>query len=271
MTTKLELKPINRTTNVTVQEEVEFIDRGDLVVVRMKTTTKSTRKRKPIVMEDTILTTKSALAKRKCGKNVTVATVEALDYEDRYQYLTESQYARLMEEFGSGVDVSQELWEEVEANNVWEMIQEPDFDPKRCICIHWDDGMVYRAGSDMPVSKPMRIDYIGGVANDNYDLHQTMRILEKKKCVYDIDKVQIPYYNRSPNHTHAIEFTVWLSQADYNKLVRYWRDEVKHEFWTCRVKDSIAWKPWYEGAPDILGLGKAYQEAEEVEVYREDY
>ena len=87
-----------------------------------------------------------------------------------------------------------------------------------------------------------------------------MRILKKKSCVTNLRVIQIPHYNRGRNYTQAVEFVVHLPQALFNKLVKYWRDEKKEKFWTCRVNESIVYKPYYQDCPDVLGLGKAFRE-----------
>ena len=89
------------------------------------------------------------------------------------------------------------------------------------------------------------------------------KILKAHKWVSKVEKIDIPWYN-CDSHTEAVQFIVWLPQEEYDKLIRFYRDEKKEEFWSVRLKDSFTSPymlkdPTYGGF-DLLGLYPALNE-----------
>jgi hypothetical protein len=135
-------------------------------------------------------------------------------------------------------------------------LQDPSFDTKNLIYFWSDAHLWYQFRGETPLSPTYYVGYIGGVANNHYDLDKAEKILKKNRHVSRVTKVDIPHYNREFGHDKAVEFYVRLSQKDHDKIVKYYRDEKKAEFWTCRVKDCLASS--YSLDPfDILGLKAA--------------
>jgi hypothetical protein len=128
---------------------------------------------------------------------------------------------------------------EKENINSIDLIKNPDFDPQKLMYLWSDAHLWYGFRGDIPLSPTYYIHYIGGVTNTNYDLNKAEAILKKDPRVSRLKLIEIPYYNQEENHTHALEFLVQLSQKDYDKVVRYYRDEKKVGFWSCRVRESL--------------------------------
>lgn len=121
----------------------------------------------------------------------------------------------------------------------------------------WQDAyLFYKFRSDLPITRPYYIDYIGNVTNEYYDLKKAKKILENDTRVSKIKHVDIPYYNATRESNKAIEFVVTLPQEEFNELVGYYRDKKKEEYWSVRVRDCLASK--YSLEPfDVLGLRAA--------------
>jgi hypothetical protein len=137
-----------------------------------------------------------------------------------------------------------------------EVLRDPSFDPQRLVYLWSDAYLWYGFRNDLPLSPTYHVGYIGGITNQDYNLDKAEAILKKKKWTSDIKRTEIPYYNQGSDHTHAIEFSVQLPQKEHDKIVRYYRDEMKEEFWSCRVKDCLA--SAYSLEPfNILGLKAA--------------
>lgn len=112
------------------------------------------------------------------------------------------------------------------------------------------------------------MDYIrGGIDNQRYDLKKVMKILSSNPWVRDVEMIEIPYYNRDENRTHAIEFTVLFPQCVHDGLCKFNFAQVGHRDDSYRgsgimnVSDVIC--ATYDGFPDVLKLRKARREDEE--------
>lgn len=153
--------------------------------------------------------------------------------------------------------------------NSLELLKDPSFDTKNLLYFWSDAHLWYPFRGDTPLSPTYYVGYIGGVANDSYNLDKAEKILKKNKWVSRISRIDIPYYNREPGHDKAIEFFVRLSQEDHDKIVKYYRDEKRAEFWSCRVKECLASS--YSLDPfDILGLKAALKEKSKSKTVNED-
>jgi hypothetical protein len=142
--------------------------------------------------------------------------------------------------------------------NSLKIVAQKDFNPSKLMWFSGDDHLFYSFRSNMPITKPYYVHYISGVCNDHYDLDKAEDILKKHKWVSEVERIKIPYYN-ADTHTHAVEFVVKLPQKTYGQLVRYYRDEKKEEFWSCRLKDCLS-SPYSLEPFDILGLKAALTE-----------
>jgi len=157
-----------------------------------------------------------------------------------------------------------------EKKDAFAVLHEEDFDKNKLLRFDGNSHTFYLLDSDMPWSRPYHFDYIGGVCNDNFDLNVAEKVLKVHPAVSDVKRIEIPHYNQSDGHTHAVEFSVELSQKDHDKLVRYWRDKRKADYWQGKLKEGLVhywnWqtlktykgkKIKHRGAPDLLGLKKA--------------
>lgn len=136
------------------------------------------------------------------------------------------------------------------------LIRSKQFSKDNLIWHNSYDGLYYKFESDMPLTKPYHISYIGGITNETYDLKKAYEILSNNTWVSDIEKIDIPYYNATEESNKAIEFTVKLPQSEYDKLVKYYRDIKQEKYWSTRLREALA-SSWQIMPLDILGLSKA--------------
>ena len=135
-------------------------------------------------------------------------------------------------------------------------LRDPFFDPQRLFYPWRDAHLLYKFREEYPLSPTYDVGYIGGVTERDYDLDKAQKILRNDSRVSNVRLMEIPYYNQNPECKKACAFSVRLLQEEHDKLVHYYRDEKKEEFWSCRVKDSLATS--YFLAPfDVLGLQAA--------------
>ena len=135
------------------------------------------------------------------------------------------------------------------------VIRSKTFDVSRVLYFDQSCHLFYPVDSDMPLSVPMYVQYIGGVDNRDYDLDKVLAILGKDSRVSEIQKIEIPYYNQDEDRTHAVEFKVLLPQKQYDSLVRHCRGLGK-EFWSCRMKECLCYRSYR--TEDLLKLKPAY-------------
>jgi hypothetical protein len=75
------------------------------------------------------------------------------------------------------------------------------------LCIYLGmDGNIYRINDPQPIPMWRYFDYIFSFTNEDYDLDKVVKILEKKKWIRNIKVIEIPYYNKEDDKTHAVEF-----------------------------------------------------------------
>lgn len=176
---------------------------------------------------------------------------------DRYYYLTDLEYKKFIKNIGYEKELN--IFYNAEKKDLFKV---KTFDLSKIMRVTWENHLFYNLDNKYPIALPYRIDYIGGVTNEYFDLDIAKKILEKHSYVSELKLIDIPYYNWDENHNKALEFVITLPQDEYNKLVHYWRDIKKNEFWSSRVKDSLIYKP-YNKTKDYLGLKKAYKRIKE--------
>ncbi len=180
----------------------------------------------------------------------------------RYFYITDglNEFCQSLAKMGfRGGEDFYEKMDRYQQENKITIINREDFDPEKLIYFSNEDHLVYSFRRDTPRTRAYYIDYIGGVDNESYDLELAEDILRKNPWVSEIEKVDIPYYNCEKGRNKAIEFIAHLPQEEYDKLVRYFRDEKKDQYWSVRLKDCFASS--YQLEPfDILGLKAALKE-----------
>jgi len=159
-----------------------------------------------------------------------------------------------------------EIWEDL-GNIVvspFNAIRRKTFDASKLVWFYGDAHLFYGLDTKNPLSTPYRVDYIGGVTNGDFDLRKAETILKANPNVWAVELIDIPYYNCFDGRSVAVEFMVRLPQDTYNQVCEYFRDTMKEEFWTCRVKDVLVYRPYWNdlvNVPfdiDILGLKEAY-------------
>jgi hypothetical protein len=140
--------------------------------------------------------------------------------------------------------------------NSLKILREKGFDQKNLVFLWSEANLFFRFRGEMPITRPYFIHYIGGVTNSDYDLDKAEKLLKANRWVSEVEHHNIPYYNRDEGRSKALHFVVRLPQKEYDKLVRYYRDEKKEEFWTVRLKDSLS-AAWCLDDHDVLGLKAA--------------
>ena len=179
-----------------------------------------------------------------------------------WTYVSKKDMAEFLDVMGNGSDEFFKLWNQfVDRHSPMTQIKKRGFGPSDLYRMDWESHLLYRFGEDTPVSRPYRIECIGGVGDDYFDLDAAEVILRKCPWVSNVERVDIPFYNLTDDHTQSVEFTVCLPQHKYNEIVRYWRDKRKHDFWACIVKEQIVYKDWNESNKydDVLGLKPAWK------------
>lgn len=139
------------------------------------------------------------------------------------------------------------------------ILQDPDFSPTKLLYFYSNAHLFYPFRGSMPLTRPYRIGYIGGVTNGDYDLQAAERILRANPWVSEIEFCKIPYYNQGKGRNAAVEYTVCLPQEVHDQLVTYHRDTKGDKFWSCRIKEGLG--SCYGLEPfDVLGLRAALKQ-----------
>lgn len=150
-----------------------------------------------------------------------------------------------------------------------------DFSEDKVIWFDTSSHLLYNIDAKNPISMPYRMDYIGGLTNDCYDLKKAQKVLSENPNVIWISSSAIPRYNAERGRDAALEFIVRLPQETHDMLCEYYRDVVKAPFWTVRVKEAIVWRPWLDNNHgynlDVLGLKECYVEKENKDHQEEEY
>ncbi len=219
---------LSRTT--TIEETVELVERDGAVSVTCYTKTMSSgekTKRK---------TEKFFLSKAELKKKLTVPYLLSRDRR-RYIYLSPEQMSQIEDDIW-GEGMSRLLNKVLPTQVPNRLIEKEDFDVSRLFYFDHNTHMVYGIRSDLPISVPILVDEIGGLNNANFDLRKAMEVLRANPGVRNLRIEEIPYYNREEGKTHGLHFEIKLSQKMHDRIVRYYRDKTKAEYWTCRVHDS---------------------------------
>jgi hypothetical protein len=124
----------------------------------------------------------------------------------------------------------------------------------KVLWINDNDFMVYQIDAKYPLSMPIHIDYIEGVTEEYYDLDKARQILRKSPYVSNIEEIEIPYYNQTDDCKKAIEFSVYLPQYIYEKLIKLCKKQNK-KYWSCKLEENLI-EIWNKNL-GILGLREA--------------
>jgi len=184
-------------------------------------------------------------------------TTKLFDYDDKkYVYFTKPEIKRLTILIDDRDEKLYSMFKKVEKQDAIKALRQKNMNKSNLVFIDWSSHTVYNMESDMPLSCSRRYGYIGGLTNEHFDLIKALKILKKSKFVSNIEKIDIPYYNAKHNDK-AIEFICHLPQEIYDKMVKYYRDEKKEEFWMLKARECIAGHYLRESPFDPLGLKEA--------------
>jgi hypothetical protein len=111
--------------------------------------------------------------------------------------------------------------------------------------------MVFRISDMYPIPTVLNFNYIGGVENEHYYIDKVLQYLKRHPFVLEVEKEEIPYYNRQKNRTEGLKMKVLLSQKVSDKV---WESVKNKGFPTCAYKDSICCH--YKKGLDPLGVQK---------------
>ena len=144
--------------------------------------------------------------------------------------------------------------------NAFKALKEAAVNPERVLWMDSDTLLLYPVGSEMPKSTPIFLDYCnGGPDNTHFNLDKAYTLLYRNPYVIEVDREDVPYYNRDGGLEKELRVKVLLPQDVWEKLVRKCR-KTDPEFWSCRIKDHLCYKPYLR--TDLLGLKPAYRELE---------
>jgi len=120
-----------------------------------------------------------------------------------------------------------------------------DFDT--CVC-EWEtmDSWNWTLTDKYPLPSSFRVDYVGGITNEDFDLAEVMQGLQGIRWISKIELIDIPYYNAEYCRNKAIEFTALVDE----KLIHYLFDNSKASV----VKDEFGYWGWSKEGLDILGI-----------------
>jgi hypothetical protein len=250
---------IGKKKTVVFEDEVEYATKGNVVAVRIVCNQNGKEKHRESFFVD-----KDVVEKRKRGELPSAATFMGIPEDDRFYYYDPEKFKAVEKCFAYGVQFYQELEDSLVKGDAIELMDRDDFDKKNVIRFKAYNHTFYRIGSELRISIPYHVGYIGGVTNGRFDLKKAKKILEKCKYVYNIEENDIPYYNADNMNNRAIEFSVKLPQKKHDELLKLVSSgEIKREHMS--VKDMFAGFYMFEGCPDVLGLGKALLSEEERE------
>lgn len=205
---------------------------------------------------------KSDWTSRKQRKSVSLVDW-AIKIERPYLYPT-PKFWKIFDKVGFSTDkVLEMVWGYNKGIDPFDAIKLNDFNPDNLVYFHSYDHSLFKLDSEIPMSIPMRRDYIGGVTNRDYDLKKAQAILESNPSVWDVKAIDIPYFNHGcSGGDKAIEFTVKLPQDQFDEVFNYLKQsDYKNE----EVKDLHIYRKYFDkafaDAPfdiDLLGLKDAY-------------
>jgi len=265
----LEEKPmypikLSKTKTVKYEDQVEYAVKGKVIAVSIK------RLQDDIEADsNTFFTTMDIVKKKQRGKNPTVATFMSIENDDCFNLCDPEKFKVVEEAFGAGRDFYPALEKSIIQGNAIDLMASDEYNVKNLIRFKSYDHTFYKVGNDHQFSMPYRVGYIGGVCNDCYDLNKAEKLLNKCKYVYDVERIEIPYYNADAGRNFAIEFTVKLPQKKHDELLDLFAAIKSGRGY--RIKDILAGFYMFEDCPDILGLSDALLSKEERERRKEMY
>ena len=113
------------------------------------------------------------------------------------------------------------------------------------------DGMTWRIIDNTPLATPLFQDYGGSFCNDKYDVDKMAKHLKTLSDVYNVNIVDIPWYNNEGHQTRGIEYTYLPTQKVMDRLFKKYK---KEEFWSCQIhRVTHFWTP-----DDPLNLKKKF-------------
>lgn len=130
--------------------------------------------------------------------------------------------------------------------------KDEQIDFNRVLCPYYEDHMVFCIGNLYPIPTVMTFDYICGINNTDYHLDEVYEYLKSNPFVIDIEKEEIPYYNRRSNHTHGLKMKVIFSQKVFNKM---WYIVRKNNCSTTVMRNMVVCSPYIK-TTDPLGIKK---------------
>lgn len=115
----------------------------------------------------------------------------------------------------------QEFWDNIPSPSLvkdWNNFK--GFDHVLCNYLSMDS-CIYKISDPNPISLWRHKHYIGSIDNGDVNLNDAIAVLEKYSWIRNIEVVEIPYYNKEQNRTHAIEFDYKLpKKKDLSKVLR---------------------------------------------------
>ena len=171
-------------------------------------------------------------------------------HETERHYLYHSgKFGDILNKYGMGHNEAYEAFRE--HKSPIEVAQDPDFDEDDLLWCDFNSHLLYKLDAKNPTSFPYHCSYIGGVENKSFDLKKAEKILAINPNVSKLSLIEIPYYNKEPGKTHALEFYYRYPQDVYELAVEYFRDELKQQYWSSELQREIIWHP-YNRTKDIF-------------------
>ncbi len=154
------------------------------------------------------------------------------DYKLHYQYAT-PEFLELIrtKSIGSMDEKDYKIrWEDLASS-------EADvFDVSRICRWQGESNLIFQYGKEGPISSVYNFDYIGGIADNYFDVDKTYEHLKNHPNVLKCEIEDIPYYNRDENFTRGIRMSILLPQETTDVMWDFYKDE---QYPCVRFKESI--------------------------------
>jgi hypothetical protein len=198
-------------------------------------------------------------------KHPNVNPITVLEDMKQYAYYSESEIEKIFE--NARYTSMLKLVEKGYSKNSFRALKDAAANPSRVLWMDGSTHLLYPVGSDMPVPTPLCLDYINHGPDDRtFDLDKAYKILSKNPWVSNLERADVPYYNRDDGLEKELRLDVLLPTDIWNKLVKKCR-KLEPEYWSCRLREHLCYKPYLR--TDLLGLKPAYVEKKDEEHARE--
>lgn len=154
------------------------------------------------------------------------------NYKNHYQYATPELFKIIRQKpIGSMTEEDHKImWEDLS-------LPIPDvFDSLRICKLDTGNDLIFQYGKEAPISSVRGFDYIGGIANNYFEVKKACEHLKSHPNVLKCKIEDIPYYNSADNYTKGLRMSILLPQEKLDAMWEFYKNE-KYPF--VRFKEAI--------------------------------